>query len=129
MKLKLVGLLVLLSLQLLDMGSLSSAQTKSEDTSYDLYHACQDAVRYVDAPNSDRPGRTDYCFGYFEGYTNVLSANSSSLCIGQARIGTLIRVYLAYMDKNPKLLDDPKLISVTYALKESYSCPTKTDGP
>ncbi len=129
MNLRLAGLLVLLSVMLSDMSSPCAAQTKSEDTSYDLYHACQDAIRFVDAPNSDKPGRTDYCFGYFEGYTNVLSAHTSSLCIGRARIGTLIRVYLAYMDKNPKLLDDPKLIGVTYALKESYSCPTKTDGP
>jgi hypothetical protein len=91
MKIKLAGLLVLLSLHLLDMGNLSAGQTKSGDTSSDLYHACQDAIRYVDAPNSDRPGRADYCFGYFEGYTNVISAGGSSLCIGQARIGTLIR--------------------------------------
>ena len=106
---------------------LSAAQVKGGDNGYDLYRACQDAVHFTDA-SSEQPGRADYCFGYFEGYTDVATVNVSSLCIGKATVGTLIRVYLAYMDKNPKMLDSFKMIGVTYALKEAYSCPKTLDS-
>jgi len=110
-------------------GSLNAKQAKSEDTAYSLFHACQNAISFVDTPNASQPGRADYCFGYFEGYSNVVSLNGSQLCLGNARIGTLIRVYIAYMEKNPKELDDPNVFGVTHALRESYSCPTDTSTP
>jgi hypothetical protein len=66
-----------------------------------------------------------YCAGYFEGFSDVLTTYESSLCIKNARIGTLIRVYTAYMEKNPRYLDSPKIIGVIFSLKETYTCPAK----
>jgi len=50
---------------------------------------------------------------------------STGLCIKDARVGTIIRVYVAYMQKNPKLLDDLKIFGVIEAMKDSYSCSAK----
>jgi len=98
-----------------------------KDTGSILFHACQASVRTMDsAPaNASDPSFDLYCAGYFEGFSDVATLNETSLCIKNARIGTLIRVYVAYMDKNPKLLDSPKIIGVIFALKESYTCPAK----
>ena len=102
-------------------------QTTSADTARELFGACKDAIRFMDAKGSGDPGRADYCFGYFEGYANVATFDGSALCLGGARIGTMARVYVAYMEKNPKELDYPNVIGATEALKESYGCPAGSD--
>jgi hypothetical protein len=107
----------------------NAAHASNTDTAYNLFHACQDAIRVTDSPGPTPLGRADYCFGYFEGYTNVISFSNSKICLGKATIGTLIRVYLAYIEKNPKDLDYPNVIGVTSALAESYSCVASDKKP
>lgn len=98
-----------------------------KDTGSSLFHACQSSVRAMDGVHADPSDSSFdlYCAGYFEGFSDVVTLNESSLCIKNARIGTLIRVYIAYMEKNPRYLDSPKIIGVIFALKESYACPSK----
>jgi Rap1a immunity proteins len=79
----------------------------------------------LDSPTPVDAGRSDLCLGYFEAFVDVSDLLHSTLCIKDARLATLIRVYLAYMEKNPKLLDKPKIFGVAYAMIESYTCSDK----
>jgi hypothetical protein len=124
-------LLVLLSISG-EASHVSSAQTGSLATgqvelgTY-LLHACQASIRVMDSPSaSDSDVRNGaFCSGYFHGFGDYNDMNSgSSVCLGGASVGTSIRVYVAYMEKNPKYLDDAMIIGVIYALKDTYPCPT-----
>ena len=120
---------------ILSIGVCSGGLTKAQqhenqpekDTGSMLFNACQASVRAMDGipANASDSSFDLFCAGYFEGFSDVATLNETSLCIKSARIGTLIRVYVAYMEKNPKLLDSPKIIGVVLALKESYTCPNK----
>jgi hypothetical protein len=83
----------------------------------------------MDSQTESNTDASDYCIGYFEGFVDINQFSDSSLCLNSARIGTLIRVYVSYMEKHPKLLDDFKVSGVIYALKETYPCPVKADAP
>ena len=103
----------------------SDAQNSAINTSSRLFHSCQDSVRFMDNPQSPVEG-SEYCLGYFSGFTDMLTMSPSpGICVADARIGTLIRVYVAYMEKNPQHLDDHEILGVALAMKEPYSCTAK----
>ena len=43
----------------------------------------------------------------------------------EASYGTIIRLYVLYMEKNPKKLDDLPIVGMLYALADAYPCPVK----
>jgi hypothetical protein len=63
------------------------------------------------------------CIGYISGFTD--SVNGDHICASDATMGTIVRVYIAYMDKNPKLFDAPRAVGLDLALKDAYRCPAK----
>lgn len=80
----------------------------------------------MDSPTATERDASDgaFCSGYFHGFGDYNDMNSgSSICLGGASVGTSIRVYVAYMEKNPKLLDDAMIIGIVHALKDTYPCP------
>jgi hypothetical protein len=87
-----------------------------------LFRSCQAAIR-LDSPSVSPSDVSDgeYCLGYFRGFGDVVSLiDSSGICLAHARTGALIKVYVAYMNKNPKQLDDPEILGVVAAMHESY---------
>ena len=90
-----------------------------------LFHACQASIRVLDAANVSASDLHDaeFCRGYFRGFGDLNAMLGSSVCLDGASTGTSIRVYVAYMEKNPKFLDDAMIIGVIYALKDAYPCP------
>ena len=125
--LRFLELLLLLSIA----GFGAHAQTNSGDDQHRgavLYHDCQASIRIMDAPNADAVGSQDFvdsnfCIGYFTAFWEFNGLEGTSICRNEARLGTTIRVYLAYMEKNPKLMDDAMIVGVIGALKETYPCP------
>jgi hypothetical protein len=92
-----------------------------------LYHACQASIRIMDSPEDPGGGVGDledssFCQGYFSAFTDMNSVLHSSVCLEGASLGTEIRVYIAYMGKNPKLMDELMIVGVMRALKDAYSC-------
>lgn len=92
-----------------------------------LYHDCQAAVRIMDAPSDTSGGVDDlqnaeFCEGYFNAFGDINELIPSSICIDDATLGTVIRVYVTYMEKNPKLMDDLMIVGVMRALKDAYPC-------
>ena len=61
------------------------------------------------------------CQGYIDGLTAGLISMRSS-CPEGATLGTLIRVYLVFIDKHPQLLDASANAGFFGAMKESYPC-------
>jgi hypothetical protein len=64
------------------------------------------------------------CLGYMGGFAETRVA-AKSLCAPSASAGALVRVYIAYMDKYPKLMDEPRWVGVGLALEDAYGCPVK----
>jgi hypothetical protein len=93
-----------------------------------LFASCQAHIRVMDRTyknlDEDFPA-SEYCVGYVEGFTTGNVYGGGSLCFKEASAGTLVRVYVAYMQRNPKLLDDDKYVGLGLALRDSYQCKAK----
>jgi len=81
------------------------------------------------------------CRGYVEGFVDGINSEdvatptaslprkdrndwwSKALCIPPGTVDTWIKVYIAFMDKNPKYLDEIMGTSLRAALHETYPCP------
>jgi hypothetical protein len=51
------------------------------------------------------------CQAYIDGFLDGATASGdTTICTEGATIGTLSRVYVSFMEKNPKLMDEPKLV-------------------
>ncbi len=92
-----------------------------------IFHACQASIRFVDNPSvtSDSDVRlsatcTDWLMGFTEAGTLA-----KFFCPGTVTPSTLARVYVAYMEKNPTLLDYPRGTGAHLALADSYPCPVE----
>jgi hypothetical protein len=126
MKLRFLALLPLLSVAFSSQARAQNDSTQSRGA--DLFHDCQADIRLLDAPDAKSVSDSDFensqfCAGYFTAFGDFIAMGHTSICVGEARLDTTIRVYVAYMDKHPKLMDDPMILGVVLALKESYPCP------
>ena len=64
------------------------------------------------------------CMNYIQGF--VYAGTVGRLfCAPNASNNTVARVYVAYMQKNPKLLDEPKGKGFLAAMVDAYPCPAK----
>ncbi len=136
---KIFSTLLLLSIPLFSerLASKAQGQTGNPDTgnvesgTY-LFHACQASIRVMDSPTASEEDIRDgaFCAGYFHAFGDYNDMNSgSSICLSNARVGTSIRVYSAYMEKNPKGLDAPMIVGVIQALKDAYPCQSPKGQP
>jgi Rap1a immunity proteins len=92
-----------------------------------LYQSCQALVKTMDSPEATQDYRAAAsCSSYIDGFTDGLDFRSrNSVCVTGATLGTMSRIYVAYMQKNPKLLDLYKSVGLYMALLDSYPCATK----
>jgi hypothetical protein len=92
-----------------------------------IFHACQAEIRFVDNPNAasnDDVRLSATCADWLMGFTEA-GALAKFFCPGIVVPATLARVYVAYMEKNPTLLDSPRGTGALLAMVEAYPCPTK----
>ena len=69
-------------------------------------------------------GGSSRCAGYIEGMLDGADS-SRGFCVQGATTGTIARVYIVYMDKNPKMFDEREVTGFMAALRESYPCPAR----
>ncbi|MBB5066131.1 Rap1a/Tai family immunity protein [Granulicella mallensis] len=96
-------------------------------TGTDLVHECKNYIAMLDnTRNLDSVDLYDAgaCYGYIDGITAGLTSMRVA-CPTDAALGTLVRVYLVYMEKHPKTLDFAASAGVYGALQEAYPCPVK----
>lgn len=107
----------------------SNVPTPKPNIGSELYKACQAFERTVEPKrkvSSDDIADSQYCLGYIDAFGDSFPREASGICTDEhVTIGTLIRVYLAYMDKNPKLLDANRESGLALALADAYPCPAK----
>ena len=91
-----------------------------------LYGSCQAAARLSDDPASAQAkselASSTYCFGYIGGYMDGLNVLKEQVCIRGASLDTIARVYVLYMQRNPKLMDEGRALGLLLSLKSSYAC-------
>ena len=91
-----------------------------------LYRTCKAEVRLMELPSLDKATGRDlidgsYCVGYLNGFTGGLNA---PVCTQRASIGEVVRVYVAYMGRNPQLLTEDRRLGLQRALQEAFPCST-----
>jgi hypothetical protein len=102
----------------------SSAKSDTSQGTY-LFHACQAAIQEMDHPQSDSPNLAGamFCMSYFEGFIDGKSAAGHGPCLGDASSEAIVRAYVAYMEKHPKVMEMDKRVGVVLALGSAYPCP------
>ncbi len=63
-----------------------------------------------------------YCVGFVNGFVGTLQGGKA-VCTNGAPVGEVIRAYVAYMEKNPKLLEQDRRVGLRLSLQEIYPCP------
>jgi hypothetical protein len=114
---------------LLALAMMQSSELKNQDKGSSLLHACKAELRVIDS--ADGKGAEEdrmlahVCFQYVQGFTDGSDLAGENICPGAATMGTIIRVYIAYMEKNPKLLEAYRGVGLHMAILDAYACPIK----
>ena len=92
-----------------------------------LVHACEGALRVLDPTtahfNDADVALGEHCLGYLQGFIDGGRMKSWSICMPDVRLSETARIYVAYMKKNPQLLQKPKAMGILVALRENFPCP------
>ncbi len=66
-----------------------------------------------------------FCVGFVNGFVANLHSDRTTICTNSAPVGTVIRAYVTFMDKNDKLLEEDRRVGLRLAMEEAYPCPVK----
>jgi len=90
-----------------------------------LFHACKAATRQMDHPDDPSANTVEavVCISYFEGFIDGKSATGHGPCLGSASYEAVVRVYVAYMEKHPEVMNKDNRVGVILALGGAYPCP------
>jgi hypothetical protein len=111
---------------LLALAMMQQPRTVPEgDRGSRLYRDCRATVRFSDGTDSGADTvLSASCVAYINGFLDgVEMADNHAICVGGASLGTLARVYVAYMAANPKAMDSERSVGLTAALLQNYACP------
>ena len=97
-----------------------------------LLHSCKASVRVDDASDPSEVSENDlydnqFCMAYIMGFRdgNALHSKSEAplFCVdANATMRVVARLYVQFMTKHPKLLDDDKAYGLTLMLMSNYPC-------
>jgi hypothetical protein len=105
----------------------ASSQEQASVRASDLVNDCNAYVH----KGSDHLGNGEHCLGYVEGFMDGMGNEMLRLhdkntheapCYKEVSIDTLIKVYLAFMEKNPKYLDYDEGKTLRMAVDDAYPC-------
>ena len=84
-----------------------------------LYVTAMDETRPLDIDESYQAG---VCFGFIGGIAQGLNTLKVSCPPSTATLNTMVRIYLVYVEKHPKVLDFDRSSGAYGAFKEAYPC-------
>lgn len=100
-----------------------SAQTDRGTT---LLIECQAAIQLQENPavrDEQTQALAALCVGYIDGFTDaIIQDRNPDICFAHATPATIARVYVAYVQQHPKVLDSAKKEGLYLALQDAYSC-------
>jgi len=80
----------------------------------------------MDDPNSQQAktemSSSTYRLGSVGGYIEDVNRLGQQVCINGASLNAVVRVYVVYMQKNPKLIDAENAVGLLPSLS-AYPCP------
>jgi len=109
------------------LAMLAQDRPKPYELGSALFAHCQEAIRIFDNPSAegDLQSATE-CTAYIGAFADaLLITQNTRSCPGIASVATMTRIYIAYMQKNPKLLDHAKAFGVMLALTDAFPCKEK----
>jgi len=127
-------IIVVMLTPLVLLALMQSADIPVAQRGSDLFHSCQANLRALDSPspvsNIDL-GPAMACQAYISGFLDGFSmADDKLVCVDEnATVGTISRIYVAFMEANPKLMDEPKISGFYQALAVNYTCPDILNPP
>jgi hypothetical protein len=74
---------------------------------------------------SDVAADANTCLDYVDGFFGAIALTNNPICADGASLGTIIRIYVAYMQKNPKFMDADKNLGLYAAMISAYPCKKK----
>ncbi len=92
-----------------------------------LYHNCKADVRMMDSPTGGAHEDMDpaeACIDYVSGFWYGYSVRGGICNANDASRGTVIRIYVAFMETHPKLFDEDRGLGLWGALVDAYPCPS-----
>ena len=120
------ALLLLASLPMLALGQ--STHVDDYDKGSKLFQQCKTSVRLQDAPDtmprSNEMVESVSCVSYIAGFLDGIDIGGGRICMPESSMGTLARIYVVYMEKNPKMFEIQKSVGLANALMDAYPCPT-----
>ena len=111
--------------------SQQQSPTPVEQTGSWLYHSCIADIKLLDSStevSGDDFRHAQSCVYYVKGLVDGAAITSKTFCADDASIATIIRVYVDYMQRHPKSMDDYRALGLLSALMENYPCPKKKQG-
>ena len=124
-------LVPLLALVLHSQGSLNAPD---RSTGTYLFQSCKTLIRIIDGEQEGNDALSDptdpmFCLpfidGFISGVNTVPAGTPRKVCVSQSSKGTVARVYVQFMQKNPKFLDRTSNIGLYVALAVNYPCSSK----
>ena len=73
------------------------------------------------APNEEATRFDVACVSYIQGFADA-AALTQGLCVKNARIETLTKEYLAYMDRHPELIGQDRALSLAASIRDNHPC-------
>lgn len=117
--------LLLVLIPLVASPKMALAQEYREGYGSELVYQCRAYVLNTPSPAGSQ------CLGYVDGFLDGRTSSpragnhldmTRTFCLTDTSLDTAIRVYLAFMEKNPKYLDYEKWKTLTMALHDAYPC-------
>lgn len=107
-------------------ASVPSPMAPESAGSDNLFHSCEAALRILDPTTSHVDprdvGTSEGCLGYLQGFSDGGQLASWSICVGNASMTTLARVYVDYLRKNPQILEKPRSVGILLAFRQNFPC-------
>lgn len=102
------GIVLPMPLPAIALLLLSSMQNTAEipviDRGSTLFHDCKASIRTQDSGDTSLRAYADgaMCIGYVDGFTDGLNFLKVNFCLTGATVGTMVSIYLAYMERTPR---------------------------
>jgi len=92
-----------------------------------LFHACQAAIQEMDHSSDDSANtyQAAICMFYIQGFMDGQDAAGKGACWMNASYETIIKAYVAYMEKHPNVKHMDRRVGVMLALGSAFPCPAK----
>ncbi len=127
-------LLPVLLLLLLPHSGVTPDAGKEPGKGASLLKACQAELRLMQpgALTSADAGdlvNGSYCIGYLNGFLANLTTDRNAACPNDEPMAELVRAYVSYMERNPRLLEEEKRMGLRLALQNAFPCPAVSSSP